>query len=125
MQRQRILVVDDDDLFRDSFCQILSAHGYETVQARDGREGQKKLSAERFDLVVTDLLMPERDGIETIMAMRTTNPGTPVVAISGGGMRSGSEYLECASAIGAAYIFLKPLQTERVLAAIRECLMAA
>lgn len=119
----RILLVDDDELFRESVAQMLTGNGYEVVSAEDGRDGMRRLGEEAFDLLVTDMLMPERDGVETIMAVRKAHPDLPIIAMSGGGRRSSTEYLEYASVMGAAYVFQKPFETDRFLAAIRECLM--
>ncbi len=81
----RILLIDDDPSIRDVLGQMLSAAGHTVVTARDGRAGQAAFERDRADLVITDIIMPDREGIETIKALRAIDPAVPIIAISGGG----------------------------------------
>ena len=90
----RILVIDDDDILNDIIVQLLSEAGYEVEGARDGGCGLRLLETNLFDLIVTDIVMPEKEGLETIIAIRSTNKTIPIIAISGGGRLSPKEYLQ-------------------------------
>jgi len=118
----RILVIDDDDILNDMIVQLLSEAGYEVEGARDGGCGLRLLETNLFDLIVTDIVMPEKEGLETIIAIRSTNKTIPIIAISGGGRLSPKEYLQMAQHLGADYAFQKPFDNEPFLAAVRECL---
>jgi len=118
----RILVIDDDDIMNGMIMQLLSEAGYEVEGAEDGNLGLKKLASEKFDLIVTDIVMPEKEGIETIMEIRSQNMETPIIAISGGGKIDPEQYLRMAQHFGADYTFQKPFDQKHFLAAVRECL---
>src|SRR5271154_566820 len=95
----RILIIEDDAQFRKSVGQILKAADYEVVLAADGNEGIQKQNAEPADLIITDLYMPDREGLETIQQLRKDFPAVPIIAKSGGNM-SGT-MLTIASKLGA------------------------
>jgi CheY-like chemotaxis protein len=78
---RRILVIDDDDLVRD----ILAEAGYEVASAKDGGGGIESYRKQRPDLIVTDIIMPDQDGISAIVELRRLAPNIPIIAISGGG----------------------------------------
>jgi DNA-binding response OmpR family regulator len=118
----RILVIDDDDVMNDMLVQMLSQAGYEAEGARNGYYGLKLIEAKPFDLVITDIVMPEKEGLETITAIRKLGKSTPIIAISGGGRIGPSPYLLLAQHLGADYVFSKPFDKEPFLAAVRECL---
>src|SRR5208282_4812875 len=108
MAPQSILVVDDDDLMRSALHTTLSDAGYAVVGAADGRSAIKAFDHVAFDLVVTDLIMPETDGLELIAFLKKRHPSIPVVAISGGGLMRADYNLKFARALGAKAILLKP-----------------
>ena len=118
----KILVIDDDEIMNGMTVQLLAEAGYEAEGAFDGNSGLKCLDAQSFDLVVTDIVMPEKEGIETIMAIRNRNKTVPIIAISGGGKIGPKDYLRMAQHFGADYTFQKPFDREHFLAAVRECL---
>ena len=118
----RILVIDDDEFVNGMIVQLLSEAGHEVLSAQDGRCGLKILESKPVDLVVTDIIMPEKEGIETIMAIRNMNKTLPIVAISGGGKIDPQQYLRMAEHFGASYTFQKPFAREPFLAAIQEAL---
>ena len=92
-----ILVVDDDPCFRDLTVTILARAGCQVVEAADGIEAIQRASGSQIDLVITDIVMPNREGIETIRYLSKALPNVPIVAISGN-----SSYLRPAKALGAA-----------------------
>lgn len=104
----KILVVDDDTLVRTSLSYALEDAGHQVVQAGDGNEGLAALRRESFDAVVLDILMPEREGIETIREIRKKWADLPVLAISGGDKTGWGDFLRMASALGANDTMAKP-----------------
>jgi DNA-binding response OmpR family regulator len=118
----KILVIDDDEIMNGMTVQLLSEAGYEAEGAEDGNSGLKILESKSFDLIVTDIVMPEKEGVETIIAIRDKNKSIPIIAISGGGRIDPQDYLRMAQHFGADYTFQKPFEKEPFLAAVRECL---
>ena len=118
----KILVIDDDKIMNSVIVQMLENAGYEVKSALDGKRGLKLLDAHLFDLIVTDIVMPEIEGLEMIQVIRAINKTIPIIAISGGGRISPEGYLEMAQAFGANYTFQKPFHKDPFLDAIRDCL---
>ena len=118
----RILIIDDDDQLRHMLCQALEQAGYETVEARDGEEGLARYRAAPTDLIITDILMPGKEGLETIMELRREVPGVKIIAISGGGQTGNMTFLEVARYLGAQRALQKPFELRELLDAIREVL---
>ncbi|MGD0436114.1 MAG: response regulator [Bryobacteraceae bacterium] len=104
--------MDDDAQIRSFLATLLEADGYTVVQASNGREAQARCRESALDLVITDLIMPEQEGLETIHAIRHQWPDIPVIAISGA---YGGAYLELAKKLGAQAVFRKPFQAHAVL----------
>src|SRR4026209_2387947 len=104
----KILLVDDDNLVRTSLSYAPEAAGHNVVQAVNGDDGLAMLERNGFDLVVLDILMPEREGIETIREIRTKWATVPLLAISGGDKTGWSDFLRMASALGANHTMAKP-----------------
>src|SRR6476659_8660715 len=100
-QAQRIMVVDDDAGIRRTLQILLSKAGYEVVQARDGLEAVRLWRDRGGDLVITDLHMPEKDGIETIVELLSFSPGIRIIAMSGGGQTKRLDLLANAMMLGA------------------------
>ncbi|HTX18095.1 MAG TPA: response regulator [Bacteroidota bacterium] len=119
---RRILVIDDDDIINGMIVQLLTESGYEAEGVEDGDQGLTLFGSKAFDLVVTDIIMPEKEGLETISSIRKINKKVPIIAISGGGKLGPEQYLHMAKHFGADYAFQKPFYREPFLAAIRECL---
>ena len=119
---KRILVIDDDDTLRAMLRRLFSAAGYEVAVAEDGMAGVRVQQIQPFDLVITDLVMPEKEGIEVIMEIRKKYPDTKIIAMSGGGRIHPDQYLELARNLGAQRVFSKPFKASDVLAAVRELL---
>jgi CheY-like chemotaxis protein len=116
----RILVIDDDAAVRDSTAEILSAHGYSATSAPDGEQGLNLLAAEKFDVVITDVLMPGMDGIEVVRELRKVRSEVKIIAISGGSHGTDRFVdLRAAGALGADDILEKPFDEDRLIAAIQ------
>ncbi len=103
-----ILLVEDDDDLRIMLKDSLEKRKHVIIEASNGREALNKFKSSATDLVITDLLMPEQDGIGLIMELRKINPDIKIIAISGGGKMGPSNYLDVAKTIGANAIFPKP-----------------
>lgn len=101
---------------------MLTEEGYEVVEARDGDAGMKQFRESPSDLVITDLIMPEKEGIETIIELRRDFPDVKIIAISGGGIIDAEKYLDMARGLGAHRIFEKLFGMTEMLDAVRELL---
>jgi DNA-binding response OmpR family regulator len=121
----RILVVDDDISFRKMLRLTLSRSGHAVCEARDGDEALEVIREAPVDLVMTDLIMPGREGIETITALRREFPGLKIIAMSGGGRATACQYLSIARAIGAHRTLAKPFSNDEMVAAIAAVLGCA
>src|SRR5262245_16257398 len=112
----RILVIDDDPEVRRTIRNVLEKDGYVVGEARDGAEGLVAFSRERPDLVLCDIFMPNMEGMETILGLRTLAPGVKVVAMSGGHLAPGlTNYLPTAAHLGAVETLGKPFHLEDLL----------
>ena len=121
MKPLAILVVDDHSIMRDVICEILEDAGHNVRFAADGREALRKLSCAHFDLVVTDIVMPEMDGIELIGELRRRYPETRIIAMSGGGERFPTkDGLTIARRLGAGASLNKPFVAEQLIEAVDE-----
>jgi CheY-like chemotaxis protein len=118
----RILIIEDDPEVRDFLESLLERAGYETVTAANGKEGVDVFTTSPVDLVITDIIMPEKDGIETIMDMKRLNPSLKVIAISGGGRSEPEDYLHSARLLGADQAIRKPFDNEDFVRSVRELL---
>jgi len=118
----RILVIDDEDQPRQMLQQALERAGYEVTTARDGSEGLQRFRAAPTDLVITDILMPEKEGLETIMDLRREFPTVKIIAVSGGGRTGGLNFLDIAERLGAQRTLQKPFGLREMLAAVHELL---
>src|SRR4051812_48972743 len=114
----RVLLVDDDDAFRTMLRLTLRKLGHEMMEARNGKEAFPLLEPEPPDVVITDLIMPERDGLETIERLRTTHPGVKVIAMSGGSRISARDFLNIAKLMGAHVALQKPFSISEMELAI-------
>jgi DNA-binding NtrC family response regulator len=114
----RILVVDDDALVRETIALALQAAGHSVVEASDGRIALQILSREPIDLVISDILMPEIDGIGLILAIQKQHPTMRVICMSGGDRTGQIDYLELAAKLGAQMVLAKPFTPKQLLAAV-------
>jgi CheY-like chemotaxis protein len=118
----RILVIDDDDNFRTMLCTALVQAGYTVEEARNGQEGSQRQRMEPVDLVITDILMPEREGLETIQTLRQEFPEIKIIAISGG--MGPLNFLPLARKFGALRTLQKPFTLQQLYGVMREVLQS-
>jgi DNA-binding response OmpR family regulator len=117
-----VLIIDDEPPIRELLREVFSGAGFEVGLAETGTRGLNSVAARAPDLVVTDILMPEKEGLETILELRRTSPGIPIIAMSGGSPRMPFDVLETARRFGAARVFPKPFDPFELVAAARELL---
>jgi DNA-binding NtrC family response regulator len=121
----RILLADDEPQLRDLFARYLRGLGHEVRTAVDGNEVMAALEAEPADLLVTDINMPDKDGIEILTSLRKAGSTLPVIAISGGGYLDKDLLLASASMLGALFTLEKPFALEALRDAVDSALSAA
>lgn len=121
----RILIIDDDRMVRDTLKIILTAAGHEVALSNDGKAGIEAYAALKPDLIITDILMPEKEGVETIQDLRQLAPGLPIIAISGGGRVGNMSFLKVAEHFGADRVFAKPFEPDEILGAVTDLLAKA
>jgi PAS domain S-box-containing protein len=115
-----ILVIDDDDQFRGMLRETLEHAGYDVADAPNGKEGIRLYRENPADLVITDIIMPEKEGIETIRELKRDFPEVKIIAISGGGRIGPDSYLKMAKGLGAQRTLTKPLERDELLKTVRE-----
>jgi CheY-like chemotaxis protein len=118
----RILIIDDEDQFRSMLRRVLERASYEVVEAQDGNEGIQRCREAPMDLIITDILMPGKEGLETIMDLRREFSQVKIIAISGGGRTGDLNFLELAKRLGAQGTLQKPFGQEELLDAVQEIL---
>jgi CheY-like chemotaxis protein len=122
----RILLIDDDELLRDTVLQMLELDGHQVTEAADGAQGLKLFQAgggSRFDLVITDVLMPGVDGARVIVELRRSHPDLPIIAISGGRRVLSPQFnLQTASLAGASCQLAKPFSRHELQSALTQAL---
>ena len=122
MEKQvpRILIIDDDEGLRRVLGQILVRAGYVVTEAVNGCEGLRSFRKEPVDLVVCDLIMPDKEGLETISVLRKEFPAVKIIAISGGARVTGYDFLPAASGLGANVALAKPFTREQILETVEQ-----
>jgi CheY-like chemotaxis protein len=120
MDHHRILVIEDDNFVQNMLKQTFERAGYDVATAANGRIGIQLYRDNPFDVVVTDLIMPDMEGIETITHLRKNHPGVKIIAISGGGRNRPDDYLHLAQKLGAARTFSKPVDRQELLDAVQQ-----
>lgn len=120
-----VLIIEDDEFVQKMLQQTFERAGYDVATAGNGAKGIKLYDSkldlmDPFDVVITDLIMPEMEGIETISKLRKRDPDVKVIAISGGGRNKPEDYLQLAKKLGAKRIFTKPVDREALLTAVTE-----
>jgi len=118
----KILVIDDEQQAREMMKEMLAREGHEVVVAAEGSEGIRIFREQKPDLVVTDLIMPKKEGIETIMELKSIIPGIKIIAVSGGGRYDPKDSLKMAKDLGADLVFKKPFERKVFIAAVKELL---
>jgi CheY-like chemotaxis protein len=120
----RILVIDDDDEVRRTLVRMLESARHEVHQAADGETGIAVCNRILPQLVISDILMPEKEGIETIRDLKRAHPALKIVAISGGGQSGSMDFLEMARALGADEALQKPFRRAELLEVVSRLLAA-
>jgi DNA-binding NtrC family response regulator len=115
MSKYSVLIIEDDEFVKNMLKQTFKRAGYDVATAPNGRIGIQLYQSKPFDVVITDLIMPEMEGIETMMRLRKLDPGVKVIAISGGGRNRPDEYLHLAAKLGALSTFKKPVDRTALL----------
>jgi len=116
---KHVVLADDDDSVRQSLVMFLERAGFLVTPARNGQQALTAVVNEEPDLVVTDIMMPDMDGLELLQAMRRTAPQVPIIAISGGGVRKGEYALQAAKFLGACHVLRKPFTGQELVALVR------
>lgn len=114
-----VLIIEDDRPLLLGMARAFTQAGARVILAADGAEGLKRFTTSSPDLVVTDIIMPEREGIETILAMKAARPEVPILAVSGGGQTPAREFLNLAKGLGADAVLAKPFRAGQLLDAAR------
>lgn len=120
----RVLLVDDHDDVRVTLTRALKRLGHEVAQASNGAEALRALRDTPCDLVITDINMPEMDGIELVLAIRSERADLPVIAMSGGGMLAKELLLADADALGAVLTLEKPISVADLASAVDHAMAA-
>jgi DNA-binding response OmpR family regulator len=116
-----VLLIDDDEMLRTVLAIAMEQAGHKVLQADDGQKGVELSRTASVDIVITDLIMPVQEGVETIMTLRRERPRLPIIAISGG-VSNSKLYLDIAGKIGAKRMLPKPFAPRQLVALIEEIL---
>lgn len=117
---KKILIIDDEPHILLMLKKMLERNGYEIDLAANGNEGLKLFNKNPSSLVITDIIMPEKEGLETIREMRRLQPDLKIIAMSGGGKVSADNYLEIAKIFGASKVIEKPFTQKEMVSAVNE-----
>ena len=118
----RILLVDDEAIVLRALAEVLALDHHDVTTASNGNSALAALAREAFDVVITDVVMPDKEGLETIIAMRKLKPALPIIAMSGGGRGNAADYLDLAAKLGARKTLAKPFSTQVLLDAVSDVL---
>lgn len=121
----RVLILEDNAQYRELMTEFLTLSGFEVCAFPDGRKVTSTLAERPIDLVITDLVMPERDGLETITALRYSHPKLPIIAISGDVPLNRNLYLTLAEKLGACRVLAKPFKMDELVTAAREAVVSS
>ena len=119
---ESILIIDDEPQIRSMIRLILERSGYTVIEASDGIEGIRRFREKPADLIITDLIMPNKDGIGMIIELKKEFPDVKIVAMSGGGLNRPEGYLRGAQKLGAACTLSKPINRQELLRVVRDTL---
>ena len=115
---KKILLIDDDTHFREMFAVLLKRNNYEVIEAVDGRYAKELYNEHQPNLVITDIIMPDKEGIETILDLKKEFKDIKIIAVSGGGRTNAMDNLRSARLLGATLTFEKPFENKEILEAI-------
>jgi len=119
-----IMVIDDEELIRSVLTAILELEGHTVATFSGADEALRMLGTLAPDLVITDIVMPRKEGIELIVELRKSRPSLTIIAISGGGAQGGQGYLKIAGVLGAFRTLKKPFSRAEIIAAVNDALAA-
>lgn len=119
---KKILIIDDEEPIRKMLTKFLTLNGFDVISVSDGNKGIESYKDESPDLVITDLIMPEKNGLELIKELKSINNEIKIIAMTGGGITHPQMYLDLASKFGAERTFAKPVNNDDLLSAINEIL---
>lgn len=118
----RILIIDDEELARFTMRALLEPAGHEVAEAEDGEEGIALQKTQLFDLVITDIVMSKKTGVETIIELKRDYPNLRIIAVSGSGITSPISFLEQATQYGADEVLAKPFSEDEFIECVNACL---
>ena len=119
---ESILIIDDEGQIRSMIRLILEREGYAVTEAPDGTEGIRRFREKPTDLIITDIIMPNKDGIGMIIELKKEFPGVKIIAMSGGGLNRPDGYLRGAKQLGAACALSKPINRQELLRVVKDTL---
>ncbi len=119
----KILIIDDEEMIRKMLRQALENHSYEVFEAENGYKGLDVCYKESPDLIITDLIMPDMEGLETIHRIHREMPTIKIIAISGGSRIISKDFLKIAKTLGAEYCLEKPIILKELLDIISKILV--
>ena len=122
MKDKKFLVIDDDELVRTMICSVLRNRKCTVYEAVNGEEGVKLAKEHSPNFVITDMLMPDKEGIQTIIEIKALNPDIKIIAMSGGGEKKNMTFLEMAKKVGAHKLLKKPFKPSELFETIKELL---
>jgi DNA-binding response OmpR family regulator len=116
----KILVVEDNEMLRHMICDTLRKEKFDVFEASNGNEGISQARKEKPDIVVTDILMPDKEGIETILELKSEHENIKIIAMSGGGNTKNMTFLDMAQKVGAEFVLSKPFKPSDLMNAVYE-----
>ncbi len=116
----KILVIDDDELVKNMISSVLRKNNFEVVSASNGVEGVNVAKKVEPNIVLTDMLMPDKEGVETIIEVKQALPEVKVIAMSGGGQEKNMTFLQMAKKVGADCVLQKPFKPSDLVSMIKE-----
>ena len=117
----KILIIDDEPQIQTMLTKLFREEGYEVEAASNGNQGLQMFKASSYDLVITDIIMPEKEGLETIRDLKKIDPSVKIIVMTGGSNKYNSEmYLELGVKFGAITAFEKPIRRNQLLKKVKE-----
>jgi len=117
-----VLLIDDNDVFRKAISDTLTIMNYDVTPLTDGKKVVQYLKTKHFDIIITDIIMPDKDGFETINDIRKHDNSIPIIAVTGDGAYEQNQNLKIAEKLGATDTLMKPFETSTLLEKINNIL---
>jgi DNA-binding NtrC family response regulator len=115
-----ILIIDDDEQLRKMIRKTMEQAGHRVDELENGSKAMERYCENHYDVIITDIIMPEKEGVETIIEICSVYPEAAIIAMSGGGRISSTDCLSMAGNLGARYVFSKPFERKQLLQAVEE-----